>query len=230
MQATLNGWRRRHDDCSYSETGTRHEHAEEREDMSGDSIKGDDLDALRRTLWEVAEHAQRAIAQIEAYAKSQQDNDESEAGAAQRSGDAQGQAPESALASSMIVTAGQAGAAGTQSREVRRALRHIDQYYDRPLDLGRLSRIAGCSRSTLTRSFRREFGLTVHDYVVGIRLARAVEAMTKGEKIESVMLAVGFRSKRTFYQLFKKQFGRTPAQLGQPRRSVEGEIEDGEQA
>jgi AraC-like DNA-binding protein len=98
---------------------------------------------------------------------------------------------------------------------VARALRHIELHFDRPIGLGRLARVAGCSRSTLTRAFRRELGQTAHAYLIGIRLARAAHAMTSGDKIEAVMLGAGFRSKRNFYRLFKAQFGVTPAQFSQ---------------
>jgi AraC-like DNA-binding protein len=111
------------------------------------------------------------------------------------------------------------------SREIARALRHIELHFDRRLDLARLARVAGCSRSTLTRAFRRELGQTAHGYLIKIRLSRAASAMASGDKIESVMLAVGFRSKRNFYRLFKAQFGITPAQFGQTPSEQRGETQ-----
>jgi AraC-like DNA-binding protein len=110
------------------------------------------------------------------------------------------------------------------SREVARALRHIEMHFDKPVDTGRLARVAGCSRSTLTRAFQRELGQTAHEYLTGIRLARAASAMANGDKIEVVMLSNGFRSKRNFYRLFKARFGQTPAQFSQsmPEQQTQG--------
>lgn len=173
--------------------------------------------ALRRALWEVAERAQRAIAQFELYVKVQHDANGSGTAGTQTA-DEGDQKPHTSMPGAGMVIAGAALRAALRpghSREVARALRHIELNFDKPIGLARLARIAGCSRSTLTRAFRREIGQTAHAYLVGIRLARAASAMTSGDKIEAVMLGAGFRSKRNFYRLFKTQFGLTPSQFCQ---------------
>jgi AraC-like DNA-binding protein len=189
--------------------------------MNGGSANGHELFALRRALWDVAERAQRAITQLDAYVNAQPNARTS--GAAEASSHSPGDHDEPARSPPPLVfgpglpmrTVPPLG----QSRGVTRALRHIEMHFDRPIALARLARIAGCSRSTLARAFRREVGLTPHEYLVGLRLARAACGMTTGDKIESVMLDAGFRSKRNFYRLFKAQFGRTPAQhRGEPEQ------------
>jgi AraC-like DNA-binding protein len=195
-----------------------HSDSRDRERMNGGAATNQELAALRLALWEIAERAQRAIVQLDAYVRAQRDaNRPGAADAVSRSIDrsANAQPPESPqLASSSLLTT-QASPRPGHCREVARALRHIEMHFDQPIGLARLSRVARCSRSTLTRAFRRELGQTPREYLVRIRLARAASAMSNGDKIESVMLGVGFRSKRSFYRLFKAQFGRTPAQFGQ---------------
>jgi AraC-like DNA-binding protein len=191
--------------------------------MNGGSGKHEELFALRRALWEVAERAQRAIAQFDMYVKTHR---ESSSDTSSRSGTAEelpaaedDAAPQQAppLLHDVLTTGAGVRAAlrPDHSPEVGRALRHIELHFERPIDLDQLTRIAGCSRSTLTRAFRREVGQTAHAYLVGIRLARAAYAMASGDKIEVVMLMAGFRSKRNFYRLFKAQFGVTPSQFSQ---------------
>jgi AraC-like DNA-binding protein len=178
-----------------------------------------ELFALRRALWEVAERAQRAIAQFDVYVKVQHDADRSGAAGIQTSDD-RDQKSDTPMPAPGALIAGAALRAALRpghSREVARALRHIELNFDKPIGLARLARIAGCSRSTLTRAFRREIGQTAHTYLVGIRLARAASAMTSGDKVEAVMLGAGFRSKRNFYRLFKTQFGLTPSQFCQAK-------------
>jgi AraC-like DNA-binding protein len=175
---------------------------------------GNELFALRRALWDVAERAQKAIAQFEAYIRTQPDLSLNGATLPAPASETRQQA---AMRAAMMT---RAALRPGHSREVARALRHIELHFERPIELGRLARVAGCSTSTLTRAFRRDLGQTPREYLIGIRLARAACAMASGDKVESVMLAAGFRSKRNFYRLFKAQFGQTPADF-----RVEGEIE-----
>jgi AraC-like DNA-binding protein len=188
--------------------------------MNGGSGKHEELFALRRALWEVAERAQRAIAQFDTYVKTHRDSS-SRSGTAEELPAIEDDGPPPPAPSPLlhdVLTTGagvRAALRPDHSPEVARALRHIEMHFERPIDLDQLARIAGCSRSTLTRAFRREVGQTAHAYLVGIRLARAAYAMASGDKIEVVMLMAGFRSKRNFYRLFKAQFGVTPSQFSQ---------------
>lgn len=96
------------------------------------------------------------------------------------------------------------------SREVREALRLIEARYAEPLTLRTLARAIGCSREHLARRFRRETGMTVHRHLVHVRVTRAAHEVLQGDKIEAVMLGVGFRGKRNFYRQFRARFGTTP--------------------
>jgi PAS domain S-box-containing protein len=62
----------------------------------------------------------------------------------------------------------------------------------------------------LGRVFRREVGTTVRDYVTRVRLEHASRLIRDGVKIEAVALSVGYRSKKNFYQQFRKRYGTTP--------------------
>lgn len=184
--------------------------------MTSGSAESDELFALRRALWEIAERAQRAIAQFELYVKVRQSMIDSRAadetahdrdvGRRQSRQAAKVLPPEEVMREALRPG---------HSREVARALRHIEMNFDKPIGLARLARVAGCSRSTLVRAFQRELGQSAHEYLMGIRLARAAADMASGDKIEVVMLNTGFRSKRNFYRLFKARYGQTPAQFSQ---------------
>jgi AraC-like DNA-binding protein len=165
--------------------------------MNGGSRSDDGLLALRRAFSDVAEMAQRAVARLDVHV------------------DAQREAHESRADTRVPVRVPRPE---DRSREVARALRYIEANYDQRLSLARLARVAGCCRSTLTRAFRRELGQTVHAYLVQRRLAHAASGVKMGDKIEAVMLGVGFRSKRNFYRQFKAHFGRTPADFRTTRK------------
>jgi transcriptional regulator GlxA family with amidase domain len=106
--------------------------------------------------------------------------------------------------------AGSDADASIRSPEVTRALDHLERHYERPLRLVDLALVAGCSRERLVRAFRRETGSTVHAHLVRLRLTRAARDVGAGDKIEAVMLGVGYRGKRNFYRQFKARFGTTP--------------------
>jgi AraC-like DNA-binding protein len=96
------------------------------------------------------------------------------------------------------------------SPAVQRALEHLATQYERAVSLAELARVAGCSREHLSRAVRRETGATVHAHLMRLRLARAARDVGAGDKIEAVMLGVGYRGKRNFYRQFKARFGMTP--------------------
>jgi two-component system, response regulator YesN len=106
-----------------------------------------------------------------------------------------------------------------RSAGLRRALDHVAVHYDQPLSLAQLARIAGCSREHLARVCRRETGRTIHGHLVRLRLLRAAREVRAGDKIEAVMLGVGYRGKRNFYEQFKARFGVTPGRY----RAVAGD-------
>jgi AraC-like DNA-binding protein len=117
-----------------------------------------------------------------------------------------------------------------QSAQLRRALDHVAAHYDQPLSLAQLARIAGCSREHLARACRRETGSTVHGHVVALRLARAASEVGAGDKIEAVMLGVGYRGKRNFYRQFKARFGMTPGRYRTAAMRVASTVHDGNSA
>lgn len=62
----------------------------------------------------------------------------------------------------------------------------------------------------LTKTYRAEFGLTLHEYVELVRLWRAVPLLVNGVKIEAVATDVGYASKKNFYDTFDRWLGMTP--------------------
>jgi len=93
----------------------------------------------------------------------------------------------------------------------RRALAII-RAHDRDCDVAHLTTLVGVSPAHLRRTFRREFGISLPEYVRRIRLLRALEVLAGGGiKIEALALDVGYRSKKSFYQAFRRLTGLTPA-------------------
>jgi AraC-like DNA-binding protein len=85
-----------------------------------------------------------------------------------------------------------------------------DRYADR-LTMVSLGESVGWRGRVLASRFRREVGVTLHDYLTQIRLRRAWELIRRGERIETVTHLVGYHSKKNFYRQFKRHVGFNPA-------------------
>jgi AraC-like DNA-binding protein len=97
----------------------------------------------------------------------------------------------------------------------RRAVAFIDQHYAEPITVEEVARAVGCSRGHLSRLFKRETGVAVHRWLVWVRLRHAAEALRKGEKVEAVVMLVGYRSKQAFMHQFRSCYGCSPGEFRQ---------------
>ena len=80
----------------------------------------------------------------------------------------------------------------------------------------RVADIAGAihvSESRLQRSFHACAGTSVHEYLLSIKLRRAMEELQKGQRIGNVAEICGFANRNHFSYCFKKEFGINPSQV-----------------
>jgi AraC family transcriptional regulator len=97
--------------------------------------------------------------------------------------------------------------------------------------LAALARAVNSSPFHLSRVFRREVGVPIHQYVIRLRLARALESLAESSvSLSGLALAVGFANHSHFTAMFTRTFGMSPSafrcttstrRLGQLRRSLE---------
>jgi AraC-like DNA-binding protein len=76
-------------------------------------------------------------------------------------------------------------------------------------NLARLARHFKTSPSTIRKSFRREFGLSVHEYQQLTRIVASLDAV-RSTKVEPIARGVGYQSTKNFYSAFRRLIGRTP--------------------
>lgn len=88
-----------------------------------------------------------------------------------------------------------------------------------PIDLDELARRYGYSARNLRRVFREATATTPHDYLVKLRLCRAIRALRSSDaSITDVALASGFSDGNYFSYAFRKLTGVSPSRY---RREVE---------
>jgi transcriptional regulator GlxA family with amidase domain len=97
------------------------------------------------------------------------------------------------------------------ARHLLRARDLIDGRYAEPLDLGALADAAHVSPRHFSRSFRRTFGETPHQYLLTRRIERARHLLrTTDLQVVEVCLAVGFASVGSFTTTFRRHVGVSP--------------------
>jgi AraC-like DNA-binding protein len=74
--------------------------------------------------------------------------------------------------------------------------------------IGRLAHELVTNRLRLTTEFKAAFGVGVHRYLIECRINAAEELLGKGEKVESASKEVGFHSKKTLYDAYKRVRGK----------------------
>ena len=109
-------------------------------------------------------------------------------------------------------------AAAPCSRAVRRAKARLDEATDENIALADLASEAGVTPFHLIRSFRASMGLTPHQYVIQLRLARARALLRAGSPATDVAHAVGFSDQSHLHRHFKRFMGLTPGQYARAER------------
>jgi AraC-like DNA-binding protein len=98
------------------------------------------------------------------------------------------------------------------ARDLLRAKDLVDARYRDPLDVATLARAARLSPAHFSRSFRRAFGQTPHQYLLMRRMERAASLLcTTDRPIAEICHAVGLRSLGSFTTSFTRTYGQPPA-------------------
>jgi AraC family transcriptional regulator len=99
-------------------------------------------------------------------------------------------------------------------RRVALAVEAIGAEPERRWTLGTLGALASVSPGHLAHLFRAELGISVYDYVIRSRLARALDAVLDSDAgLTAIALDAGFASHSHFTARFRAFFGHTPQQL-----------------
>lgn len=87
------------------------------------------------------------------------------------------------------------------------------------LSLADIAALVGVSVFHLCRVFRRQTGLTLHEYRTKLRLRHALERLEgAGPDLTRIALDVGFSSHSHFTEAFRRGFGVTPSAFARNRR------------
>jgi len=103
---------------------------------------------------------------------------------------------------------------------IRRTKEILEQHLSHRILLGDVARAAGASPAYLTDLFTRVEGVSLHQYLTQLRLARALVELPHTNDLTALALNLGFSSHSHFTHAFRKGFGCTPSQFR--AQTVEG--------
>ncbi|WAW09380.1 helix-turn-helix domain-containing protein [Oxalobacter vibrioformis] len=92
-----------------------------------------------------------------------------------------------------------------------KARKQIDQAFTEPGSLPQLLGKLGVTQDHLALLFKRQYGITLHEYRSRLRVEKAGKMLRETEaSVATIVHECGFGSLSSFYSLFKKYTGMTP--------------------
>ncbi|MBD2867436.1 response regulator transcription factor [Paenibacillus arenilitoris] len=90
----------------------------------------------------------------------------------------------------------------------------MQKHYTEPVTLDQLARVFFVSKEYLSKAFKLEYGQTLTDYLLHLRMEKAKEWLADGSiPIKSVAEMAGYEDVAYFYRVFKKHFGIAPGEM-----------------
>ncbi|WP_143305969.1 helix-turn-helix domain-containing protein [Chitinophaga vietnamensis] len=97
-------------------------------------------------------------------------------------------------------------------RRLVQAKLFIDAHFAEPIDLDNIADEACFSKFHFIRQFKSIYGQTPHQYLITVRMEKALELLKAGHSVSDTCYTVGFESISSFSGLFKRMQGLTPSQ------------------
>lgn len=97
------------------------------------------------------------------------------------------------------------------TKKVHEAIKFIDRNLSNPLNLKDIANYANVSPEHLSRTFKKETGVNIKDYILNERLSEAkILLIHTNHTLQEISDILGFNSKSYFIRVFRKHVGSTP--------------------
>jgi two-component system response regulator YesN len=98
--------------------------------------------------------------------------------------------------------------------QIRPAINYIDANYDKPMSLADVAKASYMSVSRLAHVFKEQMGITLIDYLTGVRIERAKQLLlATSQNCTEICFEVGYNNQSYFTRTFKRLVGMTPRQF-----------------
>ena len=100
------------------------------------------------------------------------------------------------------------------SQVVQSIIFYLQSHYNEPITLDRAAVFAGYEKTHFCQLFKEITGLTFHQYLVKMRLEKALPLLSDTAlSISSIARSVGIPNEKTFSRLVKQNFGASPKEI-----------------
>lgn len=107
-------------------------------------------------------------------------------------------------------------------QDVNKIVCYINKHYKEKIKLSDLAQYTGYHPTYISQLINKHLGITFHDYLTRIRLAKATQELkNKSKNISEAALDSGFSDIKSFNRTFKITYSKTPSQY---RRELNSEI------
>lgn len=106
------------------------------------------------------------------------------------------------------------GAYNSKRRNLQVVKEYLDEHYPEKIQLNTLSEKFYINKFYLTRIFKEQFGVSVMDYVLQLRITKAKQLLRFSDKtVEEIAVACGMNDANYFSRMFKKVEGVSPGKF-----------------
>ena len=93
----------------------------------------------------------------------------------------------------------------------RQLINHIQENISPSMKVDQLAEFMNMSRSALSKSFRRDIGISLKEYLTRIQMERAMNLLSSTDlTIEEIAFQLGYTNVPYFFRSFKKTVGESP--------------------
>ena len=96
---------------------------------------------------------------------------------------------------------------------IKNSLEYIHINFLQNLTLDELAKISNVSKYHFIKTFKKEIGLTPHQYILDLKLEYAIKLIKQKTPLSQIAYICGFSDQSHFIKSFKKYFGFTPSAL-----------------
>ena len=97
-------------------------------------------------------------------------------------------------------------------RRIEAVRDYLDHHFQKPLTQAQLAAVANLGPRQLGELFRRDLGMTPHQYLIEKRMQHAWQLLARGDlQVQQVAERVGYSNLAAFSDRFRRHFGRSPA-------------------
>lgn len=98
-------------------------------------------------------------------------------------------------------------------KEIGETIHYVEKHYKEQLNLADIAKYIGFNKNYLCTKFKKETGVTIHQYIVEVRMDHARKLLENSkEPVDSVAYKSGFENALYFRSIFKKHNGLTPTE------------------